>query len=151
MTCLVEEVDYISYIVNPGRESSRIQIEDMSYECLFFGRGQIMLGITFFGLRGIVLYSITESDSRNVVRLYNTSDRHFLVCTNSLDNKKNPGFLGLRVHRIVVLWLRTMVRRSWCKRKVDGTLVWTRCLWITLDQYWIQRFLNRYLKLCKVK
>ena len=75
----------------------------MSYEYLFFDRGQIMLDITFFGLRGTTLHSITESDSRDVVRLYNTSDRHFLVYTDSLDNKQDPGFLGLRVHRVVVL------------------------------------------------
>ena len=62
-----------------------------------------MLDVTFFGLRDTVLHSITESGSRDVVRLYNTSNRHFLVCTNSLDNKENPGFLELRVHCIVVL------------------------------------------------
>ena len=62
-----------------------------------------MLDITFFGLRDTALYSIAESGSRDVVRLYSTSDRHFLVCTDSLDNKENPGFLGLRVHRVVVL------------------------------------------------
>ena len=112
MTCLTEEVGHISYVVDLGRESLRIQIENMSYECLFFDRDQIMLDITFFDLRGVTLYSITESDSRDVVRLYNTSDRYFLVCTDSLNNKENPDFLGLRVHYIVVLWLRTMVRRS---------------------------------------
>ena len=128
MTCLTKKVDHISYIVDLGRESSWIQIEDMSYECLFFNRGQIMLDIAFFDLRDTVLYSITESGSRDVVRLYSTLDRHFLVCTNSLDNKENPGFLGLRVYRIVILWLCTMVRRSWCKRKVNETFVWTRRL-----------------------
>ena len=128
MTYLVKKIDHISYIVNLERESSQIQIEDMSYECLFFNWGQIMLDITFFDLRGAALYSITESGSRDVVRLYNTSDRHFLICMNSLDNKENPDFLELRVHRVVVLWLRTMVRRSWCKRKVKETLVWTRRL-----------------------
>ena len=128
MTYLVKEVGHILYIVNPRREFLRIQIEDMSYECLFFDRGQIILDITFFGLRDTVLYSIMESDSRDVVRLYNTSDRHFLVCTNNLNNKKNLDFLRLRVHRVVVLWLCTMIRRLWCKRKVDGTFVWTRHL-----------------------
>ena len=103
MTHLTEEVGHISYVVNPGREFSRIQVEDMSYECLFFDQGQIMLGIAFFGLRDIVLYSIVESGSRDVVRLYNTSDGYFLVCTDSLNNKENPSFLGLRVHRVVVL------------------------------------------------
>ena len=100
---LAEKVGHISYVVNPGRESSRIQVEDMSYECLFFDQSQIMLGITFFGLRGAALYSIAESGSRDVVRLYNTSDRHFLICTNSLDSKENSDFLGLRVHCVVVL------------------------------------------------
>ena len=133
MTCLIQKIDHISYVVDPRREFLRIQIEDMSYECLFFGRNQIMLDITFFGFRGAVFYSIAESGSRDVVRLCNTSDRHFLVCTNNLDNKENPDFLRLRVHRVVVLWLCTMVRRSWCKRKVDGTLVWTGRLWITLN------------------
>ena len=75
----------------------------MSYEYLFFDRGQIMLGIAFFGLRDAALYSIAESDSRDVVHLYNTSDRHFLICTDSLDSKENPDFLGLRVYRVVVL------------------------------------------------
>ena len=103
MTCLAEEVGHISYVVDPGRESSRIQVEDMSYERLFFGQGQIMLGFTFFGLRGTALHSIAEGGLRDVVRLCNTSDRHFLVCTDSLDSKANPGFLGLRVHRVVVL------------------------------------------------
>ena len=103
MTRLIEEVGHISYVVNPERESSRIQVEDMSYECLFFDRGQIMLNITFFDLRGTVLYSIMESSSRDVVRLYSTSDRHFLIYTNSLGNKKNPDFLELRIYRIVVL------------------------------------------------
>ena len=103
MTCFIEEVDHISYIVNSGRESLRIQVEDMSYECLFFDQDQIMLDIVFFDFRGTTLYSITESDSRDVVRLCSRSDRHFLVCTNNLDNKENPDFLGLRVHYIVVL------------------------------------------------
>ena len=103
MTHLAEEIGHISYVVDPRRESSRIQIEDMSYERLFFGQGQIMLGFTFFGLRGIALHSIAENGLRNVVRLYSTSNRHFLICTNSLNNKKNPGFLRLRVHRVVVL------------------------------------------------
>ena len=62
-----------------------------------------MLDVTFFGLRGTILYSIVKSGSRDVVRLYSTLDRHFLVCTNSLDNKENPDFLKLRVHRVVVL------------------------------------------------
>ena len=100
---LVEEVGHISYVVDSGRESSRIQIKDMSYERLFFGQGQIMLGFTFFGLRDTVLHSITEDGLRDVVRLYNTSDRYFLICTDSLDNKTNPDFLRLRVYRTVVL------------------------------------------------
>ena len=62
-----------------------------------------MLGFTFFGLRDTVLYSIAEGGLRDVVRLYNTSNRHFLVCTDSLDNKTNSSFLRLRVHRIVML------------------------------------------------
>ena len=62
-----------------------------------------MLDITFFGFRGTALYSITESSSRDVVRLYNTSHRHFLICMNSLNNKKNLGFLRLRVYCVVVL------------------------------------------------
>ena len=62
-----------------------------------------MLNIVFFDLQSTALYSITKSDSRDVVRLYNTSNRHFLVCTNSLNSKENPGFLRLRVHRVVVL------------------------------------------------
>ena len=103
MTCLIKKIDHISYIVNPRREFSRIQIENMSYECLFFNRGQIMLDITFFGLRDAVLYSIVESGSRDVIRLYNTSNRYFLICTNSLNNKKNPNFLRLKVHHIIIL------------------------------------------------
>ena len=122
ITYLTKEVDYISYIVNPRRESLQIQVENMSYECLFFGRDQIMLDITFFDLRDTVLYSITKSGLRDVVRLYNTSDRYFLVCTDSLDNKKNPDFLRLRVHHVVVLWLRTMIRRSCVKEKWTGRL-----------------------------
>ena len=103
MTCLIEKVGHISYVVDPGRESLRIQVEDMSYERLFFGQGQIILNFTFFDLRDTVLYSITEDGLRDVIRLYSTSDPHFLVCTNNLDNKTNPDFLRLRVYRIVVL------------------------------------------------
>ena len=103
MTHLTEKIDYISYIVNSRREFSRIQVEDMSYEYLFFNQDQIMLDITFFGLRDVALYLIVESDSKDVVRLYSTSNRHFLICTNSLNNKKNPGFLRLRIHYIIVL------------------------------------------------
>ena len=62
-----------------------------------------MSNISFFDLKNIILYSITKSDLRDVVRLCSTSDRHFLVCTNSLNDKKNSGFLKLRVHCIVVL------------------------------------------------
>ena len=103
MTCLIKKINHISYIVNSRQEFSRIQIEDMSYECLFFDRNQIMLDITFFNLRDTILYSITESDSRDVVRLYNISDRYFLIYTNNLNSKKNLDFLRLRVHRIVIL------------------------------------------------
>ena len=67
-----------------------------------------------------------------VVRLCNKSNRHFLVCTDNLDSKTNPGFLGLRVHCVVVLWLRMIVRRLQCRRKVHGMLVCTGCLWTTL-------------------
>ena len=92
-----------------------------------------MLNVAIFGLRGTSLYSITESGLRDVVRLCNTSDWHFLARTDSLNDKKNSGFLGLRVHCIVVLWLRTTVRRSRCGRKVYGSLVCAGRLWTTLD------------------
>ena len=85
-----------------------------------------MLDITFFDLRTTALYSIAESDSRDVVRSYSTSDRHFLVCTNSLDNKENPGLLRLRVHRVVVLLCCDYIRWS------EGHNVkekWTGCLY----------------------
>ena len=62
-----------------------------------------MSDISFFDLRDIILYSITKNDLRDVVRLCNTSNRHFLICTNSLNDKKDSNFLGLRVHYIVVL------------------------------------------------
>ena len=62
-----------------------------------------MLDIVIFGFRDTVLHSITKSGLRDVVRLYSTSNRHFLVRTNNLDDKKNSGFLRLRVHYIVVL------------------------------------------------
>ena len=62
-----------------------------------------MSGISFFGLEDTILYSITKSGLRDVVRLYSTSDRHFLVCTNNLNDKENSGFLGLRVHCVIVL------------------------------------------------
>ena len=143
VTCLVEEVDYISYVVDSRWKSSQIQIENMSYERLFFDQGQIMLGFTFFDLRGTALYSIAKDGLRDVVRLYNTSDRHFLIYMNSLDNKVNLDFLRLRVHRVVVLWLRTIVRRLQCKRKVHEMLVCTRCLWITL--------VHSYLNYCVLK
>ena len=103
MTYLVKKVGHISYVVNPGWESSRIQVEDMSYECLFFDRGQIILDITFFDLRDTALYSIIESGSRDVVRLCNTLNRHFLIYTNNLNSKENSDFLRLRVYYIVVL------------------------------------------------
>ena len=75
----------------------------MSYERLFFSQDQIMLGITVFGLRDTVLYSITKSDLKDVVRLYSTSDRHFLTRTNNLNDKRNSDFLRLKVHYVVVL------------------------------------------------
>ena len=128
MTCLVKEIDYISYVVDPKRESLRIQIEDILYKRLFFDWGQIILDIVFFGLWNTILYSITERGLRDIVRLYNTSDRHLLVCTDNLNDKENSGFLRLRVHCVVVLWLRTIVRRSRCKRKVHQTLVYVRRL-----------------------
>ena len=103
MTYLTEEVGHISYVVDPRRESSRIQIEDILYKRLFFDWGQIILDITFFGLWGTALYLIAEGGLRDIVRLYNTSNRHLLICTNNLDDKKNSGFLELRVYRIVVL------------------------------------------------
>ena len=128
MTYLTEEVGHISYVVDPRRESLRIQIEDILYKRLFFGWGQIMLDIAFFGLWGTALHSIAEGGLRDIVRLCSTSDRHLLVCTDSLDDKENSGFLGLRVHRVVVLWLHTIVRRSRCGRKVCQTLVCVRRL-----------------------
>ena len=103
MTYLTEEVGHISYVVDSGRESSRIQVEDILYKRLFFDWGQIMLDITFFGLWDTVLHSITERDLRDIVRLYNMSNRHLLVCTNNLNDKKNSDFLELRVYRVVVL------------------------------------------------
>ena len=66
-----------------------------------------MLDITFFSLRDTVLYSITKNGLRDVVRLYNTSDRQFLICTNNLNSKKNSDFLKLKVYRIIVLSLVT--------------------------------------------
>ena len=133
MTCLIEKVGYISYVVDLKRESSRIQVENMLYERLFFDQSQIILNFTFFDLQDTVLHSIAEDGLRDVVRLYDTSDWHFLICMDNLDSKTNPDFLGLRVHCIVVLWLRTIVRRSQCERKVRGMLVCTGCLWTTLD------------------
>ena len=62
-----------------------------------------MSDISFFGLEDITLYSITKDGLRNVVRLCNTSDRHFLVCTNSLNDKEDSDFLKLRVYYVVVL------------------------------------------------
>ena len=62
-----------------------------------------MSDISFFGLENTTLYSITKDGLRDVVRLYSTSDRHFLVCTDSLNDKEDSGFLGLRVHCVVVL------------------------------------------------
>ena len=62
-----------------------------------------MLDVTIFSLRDTVFYSITKDGLRDVVRLYNTSDRHFLIRTNSLNNKENSDFLELRVYCIVVL------------------------------------------------
>ena len=120
---LTEEIGHISYVVNSGREFLWIQIENMSYKYLFFSRDQIILNVTFFGLRDTILYSIIESNLKDVVRLYNTLNRHFLICTDSLDNKKNLDFLKLRVYCVVVLWLRTMVRRLQCRRIMNGTLV----------------------------
>ena len=140
ITYLIKKISYISYVVNLRREFSWVQVENISYECLLFGRDQIMLGITFFGLRDTALHSITESGSRDVVRLYNTSDWHFRIYTNNLNNKKNSGFFELRVHCVVVLWLRTIVRRSRNGRKMDGSLVWTGRLWITLH------LINNYFK-----
>ena len=100
---LTEKVDHISYVVDLERESSQIQIEDILYKRLFFGRGQIMLDITFFDLRDTTLYSITKSGLRDVIRLYNTSNRHFLICTNNLNSKENSDFLELRVYYVVML------------------------------------------------
>ena len=103
MTCLTKEVGHISYVVDPERESLRIQIENILYKRLFFSWGQIMLDITFFDLWDTVLHSIAEGDLRDIVRLYNTLDQHLLVCTNNLDDKENSDFLRLRVYHVVVL------------------------------------------------
>ena len=62
-----------------------------------------MSDISFFDLGDTILHSITKDGLRDVVRLYSTSDRHFLVYTDSLNDKENSGFLGLRVHCVVVL------------------------------------------------
>ena len=62
-----------------------------------------MSDISFFGLGDTTLYSITKSGLRDVVRLYSTSDRHFLVCMDNLNDKEDSGFLRLRVYCIVVL------------------------------------------------
>ena len=78
-------------------------MENISYERFFFSPSQIILNITDFGLRNTILYSIAEGDLRNVVRLYSTSNRHFLVYTNSLNNKKNSNSLKLKIYYVVVL------------------------------------------------
>ena len=62
-----------------------------------------MSNILFFDLEDTTLYSITKDGLRDVVRLYNTSDRHFLICTNNLNDKKDFDFLRLRFHYVVVL------------------------------------------------
>ena len=87
-----------------------------------------MLSVAVFGLRDTVLYSITKGGLRDVVCLYSTSNRHFLIRTDNLDDKKNSDFLELRVYCIIILWLRTIVRRLQCKRKVCGSLVYTSYL-----------------------
>ena len=103
MTCLVKKIGHILYVINPGRESLRIQVENISYERFFFSPSQIILSVAGFGLRSITLYSITEGGLRDVVRLYSASDRHFLICMNSLNGKEDSGFLRLGVHYVVVL------------------------------------------------
>ena len=87
-----------------------------------------MSSISFFGLENTILYSITKSDLRDVVRFYNVSDRHFLICMNNLNDKENSDFLRLRVYYVVVLWLHTMIERLRCRRKVHETIVCTRRL-----------------------
>ena len=62
-----------------------------------------MLDITFFDFRDITLYSIIKDDLRNVIRLYNTSDRHFLIYINNLNNKENSDFLKLKIYYIIML------------------------------------------------
>ena len=62
-----------------------------------------MLSVAVFGLRSTVLYLITKSGLRDVVRLYNTLNRHFLIYINNLNDKENFDFLKLRVYYIIVL------------------------------------------------
>jgi hypothetical protein len=62
-----------------------------------------MLGISFFNLEDISFYSITKNDLRDVIYFYNVSDRYFLIYIDSLDSKKNSGFLRLRVYHVIVL------------------------------------------------
>lgn len=125
---LVKKISYILYVVDIKRESSRIQIKNILYKCLFFNQNQIMLNIGFFGFRSTVLYLIAEADLKNIICLYSMSDRHFLIYINSLNDKKNSGFLELRPYFIIVLQLCTMIKRLRYKRKVRQTLVCARRL-----------------------
>ncbi len=46
----IEKIGHASYHIEPGRKSSRIQVEYISYERFFFAFGQDMLCISFLGL-----------------------------------------------------------------------------------------------------
>ena len=62
-----EGIRHIFHTTNPGRESSRIEVEDISYKRLFFGQSQIMSGVTRFGLQGTALHSVVEGAFGDVV------------------------------------------------------------------------------------
>ena len=62
-----------------------------------------MSNISFFDFEDTIIYLITKNDLRDVVRLYNILDRHFLIYINNLNNKKNSNFLRLKIYYIIIL------------------------------------------------
>ncbi len=77
---------------------------------LFFGWGQIILNIAFFGFRSTAFHSVVEYWLWDVVRLCSTSDRQSTCCTECFNNKGDSAFLCLYGYIVVVEKSRVEVK-----------------------------------------
>ena len=120
-----EEIGHIFHPINPRREPSRIQIEDISYKGLFFSQGQIVLYVAFLWLCDAALHPGDEGRLRYIIRLRSTSDRHFFTHMNCFDGKDDSGFLHLHRHGFYCSVVEFEGGRSRHGQKVDRSVIWT--------------------------